>query len=151
MIIIRAIVIVLGIFFALIFTNWLLVPTLYDQMCLINTNQCLRIEYQKYLNTALIHVVNSDMWLWYTGKYLVIYTSIGELQCDDGYSPTIIYDKDSTIQNLSRYCVRSLSFIKEFYNNNTKKTYKIFEKVMNPNNIDAFQTLQIFFDKKILF
>jgi hypothetical protein len=149
MIIIRAIIIVLAVFFGFLFTRYILVPSIYTDLCLTNTNNCLQIEYWKLDNSALIHVFNTGMWLWYTGKYYVIYNENTSLQCEDGFAPATIFDTSSTIKNLSNFCVSSLDKIQQFYKDKPYTT--LYERVNNPYQTDAFKILELFFNKKILF
>ena len=148
MIIIRAIVIILAIAIGYLFTMYILGPSLYHKMCLSDTNSCLQIEYSRYENSALIHVLNSGFWLWYTGKYLIVYNLAEGLSCDKGYDPGLIYDFST--KSYTKACVMSFDNISNFYNQNTK-IERLFLRVQSPYQYDALQIMQIFFDKNILF
>lgn len=148
MIIIRAITIIFAIAIGYLFTVYLLGPTLYHNICLSDTNTCLEIEYYRIDNSALIHVINTGYWLWYTGKYLIIYNLAEGLSCTTGYDAGIIYDFYT--KSFTKACVMSFSEINDYYSKQTILE-RLFLRVDNPTNYDAFGIMQIFFDKNILF
>lgn len=133
------------------FTTKIIQPMAFDSLCWTNTNNCLQIKYQKFQNSALIHVINSGFWLWFSGRYLIMYQTAPDLSCEDNYEPAIIYD--FMTYSLTKYCVGSLDSIKYFYDNNEegKIVNNLFLNVPNANNYDAYMIMQIFFDKNLLF
>ena len=85
--------ILLAIFCAIIVSYNIIEPKLND-MCILNTKECLSITYTPFENTVLINVNPQDYWLWFDGVYLYVYNVTTEKKCTDdkNYEEVFVYD-----------------------------------------------------------
>ena len=147
-IIIKFWVIIIALFCSVIFTYNVVEPKL-NEMCLINTNECLNITYKKYKNSVLINVNPQDYWLWFDGVYLLAYNLITDRNCEikgnDNYEEVFVYDpKERKVLNF--LCGKKLELVKQDYDKIQSKTlyYRI-----NLDDVDIYSVLEIL-EKKII-
>ena len=64
---------------------FLVYPLILKKMCLVETDNCVKISYYMHKNSALVNVQESDYWLWYNGDTLFLYGHpLGEV-CSPSY------------------------------------------------------------------
>ena len=148
-IIIKFWAILVAIFCAIILTYNIIEPKL-NEMCLINTNECLSISYIKIDNSILINVNPQDYWLWFDGVYLLVYNLETTRNCQvDGntkYEEVFVYDpKERKILNFM--CGMKLDILKKEYMKYETQTlyYRI-----NFDDVDIYSVLEILEKKNII-
>lgn len=82
--------------------------------CLINSDYCTRIEYQKKNNTALIHDMGSGNYIWFVGDDVLLYNEPTGRVCDAPNESAYVWD---LVTNKPRgyLCVEPLSQVKAKY------------------------------------
>lgn len=115
--------------------------------CLLNTQNCMQLAYQKYKNTILIHMQPTGYWIWYDGKDILLYGEpTGRICTQENTEPAYIYDT-SNKQILGYKCVSKLNTIKDFYDKQTKVEY-IFDS--NIKNMNMYEIINYLVDKNII-
>ena len=134
--------ILLAIFCAVIFTYNVIEPK-FNEMCLIKTNECISITYKKVGNSLLINVNPEDYWMWYDGKYLLVYNLTTNKKCkslgDEEFEEVFVYNpKERKVMNF--LCGRKLSELQNEYKEQTSKTlyYRI-----NLHDMDIYNVIEI--------
>lgn len=82
--------------------------------CLINSDYCTRIEYQKKDNTALIHDIESGNYIWFVGDDVLLYNQPTGRICDTPNESVYVWD---LVTNKPRgyLCAEPLSQVKLKY------------------------------------
>lgn len=151
-IIIRTIVIIVALITAFVVYNHILKPLIFEPMCLVNSNGCLRLGYYSYNNSALVHMGNTGYWIWFNGVKAYIYgQNVGQI-CKDPQFYTAAYVINAKTGLKEGYeCVLTLDEVIKFYKSKgvTKMNY-IIKRINNPNNYNAYDVLNLLSDKNII-
>lgn len=140
--------IVMGIFLAFVVFQLLIKPNL-SRLALINTSNALQIQYQQYQNSVLVHMIPTGFWVWFDGRYVMIYGEpTGRLCTDVGYDPVYVYDV-KTRQDTGYVCADALERVKEFYNQKKIPIQYIFEKKFDPN-FNVYDMINLLSDRAII-
>jgi len=145
-------------------------------LSLINTNNSLKIQYQQYLNSVLIYVLESQYWIWFDGKDVLVYGLPTGRICNDSYcagedgsckdlsekdcrgkknctwekyEPVYIYD--TTVNKAIGYqCAKPIYEIQSFYC--CKKARKEYIFIPNPNKkqLSMLDIMNEFIKRKII-
>jgi len=145
-------------------------------LSLIDTYKSLKIQYQQYLNSVLIYVIQSQYWIWYDGKDVLVYglptgricndsyctgnkesctdksekDCISDKECTwEKYEPVYIYN--TTVNKAVGYqCAKPLYEIQSFYC--CKKARKEYIFIPNPNNkqLTMLDIMNEFIKRKII-
>lgn len=137
-------VILIALLLGFILFIYIFKPTL-KNLCLLDSQNCIQIEYKQYLNSVLIHLLKQGIWLWYDGRDILVYGLPAGRQCTDkGYESAYVIQKDKVI---GWTCAKSLDIIKEFYENET--TQYIF--ISNPSpKFNVYDVINYLSDKRII-
>ena len=133
LLLIRLWVITLASLVAIIMYQFIIKPYLLEPMCLIDTQSCLKIEYQRFQNSVLIHMIPTGYWIWFDGKDILIYGDPTGRVCKyEGFDSVYVYDV-STRKILGYMCAKSLSEVKDFYKRQNAPLEYIFKRNFSPN------------------
>ena len=114
--IIRITVIILGILVGFSIFQLIIVPLLQSK-CIIKTNSCVKIQYQKYENSVLVHMIPTGYWIFFDGNDVFIYGEPAGKVCDDEHEPVYVYDVEN-MKDTGYVCGTKLAEIKDFYDKN---------------------------------
>jgi hypothetical protein len=136
----QGILLLLGIVFS-IFSLWLgiyvtnnYLISLYKRTCLLNTKECVSFTYQLKDNSALIFSEPYGYWMFFNGKYLVVYgESIGG-ECPDNSTSAYAIDITSDKPKILGYvCVESVREVQKLFADREKLYMYI-----RPDNPDEY-------------
>lgn len=84
------------------------------ESCLIDSEYCTRVEYQKKDNTALIHDISSGNYIWFVGDDVLLYNEPTGRVCDAPMESVYVWD---LVTNKPRgyLCAEPLSEVKTKY------------------------------------
>lgn len=149
-VVIRLFVIVLAIatgivLFSYVFRPYVLVPT-----CLVDTVSCVRVGYYSFKNSALAHMRNTGIWIWYNGFKAFVYGQIvGEL-CKDKEKFSPAYAINTTTGLKEGYeCITPLETLISYYKKRGEMKY-LYTRVENREDFDVYAVLNLLRDKKII-
>jgi hypothetical protein len=86
--------------------------------CLIDTDGCVKIRYQKKDNSVLVHVAPSGKVVWFDGKEILLYNEPTGRICDTGdpaYVWTTPSEKETHTVPQGYMCAKSLKDVEKFY------------------------------------
>ena len=103
---------------------YLFKPRVLENLCLVNTNNCVSIKYWSFQNSALIHMQPTDYWIFFTGITAFSYrkTAMSSKECGsyEGREYEPAYEVSLTTGLPTGYdCVLSLEEVKKFYTLNS--------------------------------
>jgi hypothetical protein len=116
---------------------------------LVNSNACARLAYYSYNNSALVHVRNTDTWLWFNGDKAFVYGQpVGQI-CKDPkkYSPAYSINTKTGLQEGYK-CVLSLDEVVKFYTDKGVKMEYLVTKATK--NFDVYSALNFLDDKGVI-
>lgn len=147
---VRTIVIVVAFLTAYVLYNVLIRPKVLEPLCLINTIGCVRIGYYQYNNSALAHMRNTGIWIWFNGYKAFIYGQpVGQL-CSDPDKFEAAYAINTRTGLKEGYeCVKALEELITFYNSKTDMKF-LYKKVGDRNTFDVYDTLNLLNDYGII-
>lgn len=150
---IRLGVIVLAIFTGIVIYSYLIYPYVLEPICLVNTNSCIRIAYYSFKNSALAHMRNSGIWVWYNGyKAFVFGQNVGNICAEkDGttkYEPAYAINT-STGEKEGYECVTPLESLIDYYKQRGKMKF-IYTRVNDRENFDVYDVLNMLKNKNII-
>ena len=145
--IIRVWIIILGIFIGFsIFQLYVL--KFLESKCIIKTNSCIQIKYQKYENSVLVHMQPSGYWIWFDGANIFIYGEPTGRTCDDeGFEPAYVYNIEK--KTTSYMCAKSLEKDKNYYTTNKAPEDYIFLR-KDTTNFGVYDMINYLSDKRII-
>lgn len=113
---IRFAVIIMAFFTAYVFYGYIFEPRVMIPLCLVNSNECARMGYYSYNNSALIHMMGSDIWIWFNGDKAYVYGQpVGQICKDPSkYEAAYVVNTRTGIQE-GYECVMALSGVIDFY------------------------------------
>ena len=116
----RLCVVVLAIICAFVANEYLMKPVVLDSMCLVNTNDCVWIQYWSYKNTALISMQPTGYWIFFDGQTAFTYgTQLSQqfsCQALDGiqYEPAYEFNISTGLPTGFK-CLLALATVRSFY------------------------------------
>lgn len=122
-------IIALGVILAWYFTQRVLVPKVFQPLCITDTEECINVEYWRLRkkqtdgpwtfntpeNAVLVHSIDTDYWFWFNGQRIYAYGFHEGYDCvDDGYEPNYIIDAAEN-KVIGFECIAPLSQVKEAF------------------------------------
>lgn len=114
---------------------YIIKPHFFHNICLTDSNTCVRIEYWSYLNSALIHMQPAGYWIWFNGNKAWIYDSgLDGRTCEKipgevgNFSPAYLLNLESGLPH-SYQCIETLEEIQDFYTKHNVPKQFIFARV----------------------
>lgn len=143
-------VVITAIVFAWVLFIFLVKPKILEPMCLINTNNCIQIEYQKYKNSVLIHLLPLGNWIWFDGKNIIVYGEpTGKVCNDPNYESAYVINTD--LQKIEGYiCSLKISKVINFYNDKKSKKEYIYKRSKKNKTYNVYDVMNILINKKII-
>ena len=122
---IRSFVIILGIVVGYVIYIKYIETSILIPLCLINTNQCVKINYYNIDNSVLFNMEPTGYWCWYNGNNAYIYgITSGRLCSNKDYEPAYVIDLNSPSGKPKGYeCIQNLDILKKYYSDNSKLKY----------------------------
>ena len=174
-IILRIFIILLAILLgALLFTK-IIDPYILQNLCLTNSNSCLRIAYWNYKNSVLFHMEPIGYWVWFNGTKAFVYDVINGAVCTPGidgtiFSPVFPIEPIPTAKPESWECIQNVDSLIHMYENKfgaskqfiwknikpVKKTVlnengkNVTKTIKGPINLSVYDILNIFVEKNII-
>jgi hypothetical protein len=148
-IIVRIVVIIVAIFSSFVVYYYIFRPAVLQPLCLVNTNGCVRIAYYSYNNSALVHLENSGIWLWYNGFKAFVYgQNVGQV-CQDPTKYEAAYAINTLTGEKEGYdCVTPLATLLKFYQ--SKGGMEYLYKRINANTFDVYAALNLLQNERII-
>lgn len=114
---------------------YIIEPHFLKNICLSDSNTCVRIAYWAHMNSALIHMEPAGYWIWFNGNKAWVYDSgLDGRTCEklpgetDTFTPAYLLDLRSGLPH-SYQCVETIEEIQTLYDNlNVKKEYMYIRK-----------------------
>jgi hypothetical protein len=148
LLLIRLWVITIASLVSIIVYQFIIKPYILEPMCLIDTQSCLKIQYQSFENSVLVHMIPTGYWVWFDGKDILIYGETGRVCKDEGFQSVYAYDV-STRKIIGYMCAKSLSEVKDFYKRQNSPKEYIFKKKFK-DNFDVYDVINLLADQKII-
>jgi hypothetical protein len=118
-------------------------------LCFIDTNSSLQIEYRKYGNSVLVHMIPTGFWVWFDGNEIFIYGEpTGRMCTDEGYEAVYVYDV-STQKVIGYQCAYNIDKVQEFYDQKNVPVEYIFERNFD-RDFDVYDLINYLADKRII-
>ena len=150
----RLMIVIIAIISAYILYSYVVDPHILTPLCLINSNECVRISYWNYENSALIHMEPSGYWVWFNGEKAFVFNVFTGNECisdpDDKakYSPAYIVDPVTGLPH-SYECIRTFDDIQSFYKSKGSKKQFIYKR-KNVKKFNILDVLNLMSDKNII-
>lgn len=146
----RVLVILLGILTGYVLYNSFVKPKVLEPLCLVGTNGCVRIGYYQHENSALAHMRNTGIWIWFNGYKAYVYGQpVGQICNDpDKYEAAYAINTRSGLKE-GYECVKSLSELLNYYKSKTDMKF-LYKKVPNRNEFDVYGALNLLQDNHII-
>lgn len=146
---IRIWIIIIACMVALIVYEFIVKPYLLEPMCLIDTQACLKIKYQTFENSVLVHMIPTGYWIWFDGKDVLIYGDpTGRVCKDEGFESAYVYDV-STRKIIGYMCAKSIIQIQDFYKKQNSPIKYIFKRNFSAN-FNVYDLINLLADKNII-
>ena len=153
MIILKIFIIVIAILSAYVFYNYIVEPHVLDPLCLINTNNCVQIEYYSIKNSVLINMLPTGYWILYDGNryaYTLGHNSGNTCTDNKNFEAAYVTDLQSKVKKIDGYkCIQKLDTLIDYFQKNSSKKY-LFYRTKEPNKIDIYDVLNYLNNKKII-
>ena len=147
---IRIIVIIVALITAYVIYSLIVKPGILEPLCLINTLGCVRMAFYRYNNSALVHMRNTEIWLWYNGYKVYVYGQpIGQICNNPGSFEAAYAINTRTGMKEGFECVTVLGELINFYKSKTKMEY-LYKKVKDRETFDVYGALNLLNDHGII-
>ena len=121
-----------------------------DPLCLVNTNQCVRIMYYTIGNDILFNMEPTGYWAWYNNKTIYMYGITTDRLCETGYEPVFVIDVSKRTGFPKGYeCIQKLETIQKYYSENSKEQY-IYYRAKDPYKLTIYDIITYLKNKKII-
>lgn len=148
--IVRILVVILAIVAGYVLYNYVIKPYVLDPTCLTNSNRCVRLSYQNYKNSALIHMQPTGFWIWFNGMKAYVFSPVTGKVCeDDKHEPAYEVDPITGIPH-AYGCITKLDDLQKFYDGKSEKKKYIYHRSKDPNAFNVYDVLNLLGDKGIL-
>jgi hypothetical protein len=147
--IVKVVVVVVGVMSAYLVHRYVVTPKVLYPTCLVSTEQCVRLEFFRRANTALVFVYPAAWTLWFNGDKFFVYQQgdTGRKCSDPDYSAAYeIRPRQQQVQELT--CIRSVDKVKEYYNG-LPAEYK-YIRLENANQFSAYALAKFLVDEQII-
>ena len=143
--IIRFLIIICAVATAYNLYIYIIEPHFLNNICLSDSNTCVRIAYWSHMNSALIHMEPAGYWIWFNGNKAWVYDSgldgrtCNTLPGETGaFTPAYLLNLESGLPHTYQ-CVETIEEIQALYDNlNVQKQYmyirKPLEQLGTPQN-----------------
>jgi hypothetical protein len=140
---IRILVVIIAFFTAYVFYSYIFEPQVMSPLCLVNSNQCARMGYYAYNNSALIHMRGSDIWVWFNGDKAYVYGQpVGQICKDPSkYQAAYVINTRTGIQE-GYECVIALGDVITFYTSKGVSMEYLVARI-DTNNFDIYSALNM--------
>ena len=174
-IILRIFLVVLAILLGSLLYTKVIDPLILQNLCLTNSNNCLRIAYWNHKNSVLFHMEPVGYWVWFNGTKAFVYDVINGEVCKAGadgtiFSPVFPVEPVPKAKPQNWECIKNVDSLIDLYENKfgakkqfiwknikpTKKTTtnmngkKVTETVKGPVDLSVYDILNIFARKNII-
>jgi hypothetical protein len=133
-------IIFIAVFTSMVLYQFVLKPYVYIPLCLLKTEECIKLKYQQYYNSILVNAEPSGYWVWFNGEDVFVYgINSGKTCIDNGYESAYVIDAISN--KVKGYmCVKTLEYIQNLYNNVWKSPvqYDFIKKENGNTNSGSF-------------
>jgi len=148
-ILVRIWVITVAILLAVVIYQFIIKRYVLEPLCFIGTNKCMKIEYQQYENSVLVHMIPSGYWVWFDGKDILVYGEpTGKVCKDEGYESTYVYDV-SARKVIGYMCAKDLTQVKAFYERQKASKQYIFKKNVSVD-FNVYDLINLLANEKII-
>jgi hypothetical protein len=149
-ILLRLFVIIIGIATAYVIYSYFIKSYVLYPLCLINTNQCVRILYYKIENSILFNMEPTGYWGWYNNKNIYLYGITSDRLCENNFEPVYVIDASTPTGVPKGYeCIQKLETVQKYYTDNSKKEYLYF-RAEDPYKLTVYDVIQYLMNKKII-
>jgi hypothetical protein len=147
---VRIAVILLALITGYVIYGLIVKPAILDPLCLTDTGSCVRMAFYRYNNSALVHMRNTGIWLWFNGHKAYVYGQpVGQL-CKDPNSFEAAYAINTRTGLKEGYeCVTVLGELINFYKTKTDMEY-LYKRVKDRNNFDVYAALNMLQDLDVI-
>jgi hypothetical protein len=145
----KVVVLMVGVMTAYVIRQYWINPKVLTPVCLIDSDRCVRLEYFRRKNTALVYVFPSNWVLWFNGEKFYVYQvgNTGRTCTDPNFQPAFeIRPRNRKVDEYT--CIRNLKSVQEYYPEASKE-YAYFS-VPDPNAYSAFDVAQFLIERQII-
>lgn len=146
-------IIIIALFTALACVIFILKPWVYEPLCLVDSNNCLEIEYWTLHNSVIAHAVPTGYWIWYNGRYVYIFGEQTGRTCPNtDFQPVYVIDASEN-KILGYQCIQHFDGIFDYYKNygeGKKSTFKRLSK-FKQKTFNVFDMVNVLIDKDIIY
>ncbi len=148
---IRTGVIFLAIITAFVIYYYIARPIILEPLCMVNSNSCVRIAYYSYNNSALIHMRNTGIWIWYNGDKAYIYGQpVGQL-CKDPKKYQAAYAINTRNGLKEGYdCVMILDDVIDFYKSKKVSMKYLLKSIGDNSKFNVYDVLNLLSDEGVI-
>ena len=150
---IRLWIIIVAIFTALAFTVFIFKPWVLEPMCLINSNECMEIEYWTLGNSVIAHMQPTGYWIWYNGESIFVFGEpTGQLCEDTNFETAYVVD---IVKNeiLGYECVMHLEDILKYYQAQGSEPKFLFKRITRDqwSTFNIYDLVNVLIDNNIIY
>jgi hypothetical protein len=137
--------ILLGIFCGIIFYVMVVHPW-GIKTCLINSYDCLKVQYQQKNGTVLAHEITQNVYIWFDGKDVLLYGQPTGQICESDTEPVFVWDLKTNEQK-GYLCAKPLKEVLLLY---SQEPVQYFSFKTNTRVADLADIIDIMIDKQII-
>lgn len=150
---IRLWVIIVAVFAALACVSFMVKPWVLEPLCLINSNECMEIEYWTLENSVIAHMQPTGYWIWYNGENVYVFgEQTGQLCEDPNYEPAYVID---VVKNeiLGYECVMPIEDILKYYTSQGSETKYLFKRITQDqwSTFNVYDLINTLIDNNIIY
>ena len=146
--VLRMWMIVFGAFTGFIIYVLFLRPLFY-QACILNSSSALRIQYQSWQNSVLVHMQPTGYWIWFDGVDILIYGEPTGYKCKDKDFESVYVIDTTTGQPVGYRCAKSLVQVQQFYKDKKRPLQYIYKRTVE-KNFGVMDVINLMSDRKII-
>jgi hypothetical protein len=146
---VKVVLLIASIMLAYILRIYYIRPHILEPSCLIDTQNCVQLEYYNRDNSVFVIVRPSSYRLWFNGQKFFVYDvfNSGRTCADPDYEPA--YEIKPTQNYVDNYtCIRSISKVFEYYKDVPKKTAYI--RATDTASYSVFDVIQYLLKERII-
>ena len=159
---VRLWIILIAFLLGLIIVYYFVKPKILEPLCLVNSNNCLKIIYKNIGDTSLIFVDPINRWFWFNDGKIYVYGEMGGKYCQntDEFEPAYVLDatgKGAYPGAGEGYqCIKKLELVLDYYNLNKGDWNVVMhhiqsDKSVAENVLTVQEIINILLKKRILF
>lgn len=147
MILLNIILIIVGVLVGFFFYFDVIRGRLERNTCLVNPSECVRVFFYQYDNSILIHIAETDNWIWYNGhRFFVYHPPISSVVCKDKNTEAAYVLNKVTGLPEEYECIQNKQTILKFYQDKKVSKQELFLH-MQSENIDIPKIIHYFIRK----